>query len=267
MNLHFLPCLICQRQQIIPLRTQEYDMCMERRIIFWEKREGDEMHVLKKLKMFANCRRTFRQTWNSALLHVKYRFPHEDPRGRVSAWHWEMKRRRAVKRLGCKYEPLSVRDEWEAWTAADDHSIISTEGQKAGGSAFLTEMNYTYLSWNSAALIQAQETINYEESVSVCYFVSKSVNISKQAESAPFILLLFLIITSKNGIDSTVLLNCQLPFSSVVLFFHLSFFPSFSSSDGSLSTKQVVFLQRPVLGRKRRESKVHNLTFLSAPPD
>lgn len=118
-------------------------------------------------------------------------------------------------------EPLSVRDEWEAWTAADDHSIISTEGQKACGSAFLTEMNYTYLSWSSAALIQAKEAINYEESVSVCYFVSESVNISKQAETAQFILLLFLIITSKNGIDSTVLLNCQLPFSSVVLFFHL----------------------------------------------
>lgn len=35
-----------------------------------------------------------------------------------------------------------------------------------------------------------------------------------------------------------------------------------SFSDGSLSTKQIVFLQRPVLGRKRRESKVRDLTFL-----
>lgn len=37
-----------------------------------------------------------------------------------------------------------------------------------------------------------------------------------------------------------------------------------AASDGSLSTKQIVFLQRPVLGRKRRESKVRDLTFLPA---
>uniref|UniRef100_A0A667WXI4 Raftlin, lipid raft linker 1a n=1 Tax=Myripristis murdjan TaxID=586833 RepID=A0A667WXI4_9TELE len=36
-----------------------------------------------------------------------------------------------------------------------------------------------------------------------------------------------------------------------------------TNSDGSLSTKQIVFLQRPVLSRKRRESKVHDLAFLS----
>lgn len=40
------------------------------------------------------------------------------------------------------------------------------------------------------------------------------------------------------------------------------FFLLCAASDGSLSTKQIVFLQRPVLGRKRRESKVRDLTFL-----
>lgn len=215
MNLHFLPCLICQRQQIIPLRTQEYDMCMDQRIIFWEMREGDEMHVLKSWRCSQTADRHSDKLKNLACCTRSISFL---VRTQVSAWHWEMKRRRAVKRLACKYEPLSVRDEWEAWRAADDHSIILTEGQKARGSAFLTEMNYTYLSWNSAALVQAKETINNEESVSVCYFVSKSVNISKQAKTAQFILLLFLIITSKNGIDSTVLLNCQLPFSCCPLF-------------------------------------------------
>lgn len=44
-------------------------------------------------------------------------------------------------------------------------------------------------------------------------------------------------------------------------FLSLSVLMSFS--DGSLSTKQIVFLQRPVLGRKRRESKVHDPPFLS----
>lgn len=47
MNLHFLPRLICQHEQIIPLRTQECDMCMGRRIIFGELRKRDEMRVLR----------------------------------------------------------------------------------------------------------------------------------------------------------------------------------------------------------------------------
>lgn len=47
MNLHFLPRLICQHEQIIPLRTQECDTCMGRRIIFGELRKRDEMRVLR----------------------------------------------------------------------------------------------------------------------------------------------------------------------------------------------------------------------------
>lgn len=39
------------------------------------------------------------------------------------------------------------------------------------------------------------------------------------------------------------------------------FFLLSAASDGSLSTKQIVFLQRPVLGRKRRESKVRDLNI------
>uniref|UniRef100_A0A671RL00 Raftlin, lipid raft linker 1a n=1 Tax=Sinocyclocheilus anshuiensis TaxID=1608454 RepID=A0A671RL00_9TELE len=37
-----------------------------------------------------------------------------------------------------------------------------------------------------------------------------------------------------------------------------------TNSDGSLATKQIVFLQRPVLPRKKKESKVCNLLFQPA---
>lgn len=69
-------------------------------------------------------------------------------------------------------------------------------------------------------------------------------------------------ITTKTSVWLEIKSSCWIAKIISSMFSSLSFLFLSSSSDGSLATKQIVFLQRPVLGRKRRESKVHGHTFL-----
>lgn len=79
---------------------------------------------------------------------------------------------------------------------AGNHLTILTEGQKGGGWLCVipgfNSMNYTYLSWSSAAIFQAKKTMNYEESAGVCNTVSKCLK-KQVGKKAYFHLLLALV--------------------------------------------------------------------------